>query len=610
MAPNLTFNSKSGCELVDCRPPAPAVAAEVIPQLPQNIDYLAKDYDSFLRGMLDMLPTRIPGWTTRTEADLGMALLELFAYIGDQLSYYQDRVAAEGFLRTASQYESVRRLLSLIDYSLSPGTAAKALVAITTTAARAVNKGFAVTTKGTDKQPSIIFEAIEDRVVYPNLNVVLLHSSVTAGSSLAVFEGELDLFLTSGVWVWFQSGSDGEWAQIADPISVDHLLHTTTVNFSAPLMNDYDKATTQINGNGLMTSHGESHTQIDTGSGDPGQRVALNFAPLTYVEDGAGVAQTTLRVTVAGKQWQQAEDFINSDPTDFHYTIARDNQGYITVQFGNGAQGRKPDAGAAIEIDYRSGTGMQGMIAPGSLTQFQDLDQLMTAVVNPQASFGGTDPADIAEAKLIGPRTLHTQNRAVTSQDYADALLQGVAWNKTMVTPLHAKAQFVWTGSWNTVVVSVDFQDRQSLASVPFRRQALEAALNRKRLAGYDVQVEDARYAPMNIELIVHVKPEYFIRQVRTQVELAIGPLGFFAPARFDFGQSVRLSDLYAVVLKVEGVRYITPKRFKRLGDRYPDHARDGVIEVGPLEIARCDNDPAHPGDGIILLQMCGGKEG
>jgi hypothetical protein len=160
------------------------------------------------------------------------------------------------------------------------------------------------------------------------------------------------------------------------------------------------------------------------------------------------------------------------------------------------------------------------------------------------------------------------------------------------------------------VIVSVDFADRLSLTDVPTRRQALEAALEQKRLAGYDVQVEDARYAPMNISLVVFLKPEYFVRQVRTQLEQVIGPQGFFAPASFDFGQAVRLSDLYAAVLAVQGVRYITVQRFKLLGDRYPDHKDDGVINVDPLAIARCDNDPAHPENGVVFLHMCGGKQG
>ncbi|MBZ5525811.1 MAG: putative baseplate assembly protein [Acidobacteriia bacterium] len=610
MAPNLIFDGKPPCDLVDCRPPAVSAPLDVIPQRPQSIDYLAKDYDSFLRGMLDMLPTRLPGWQTRTEADLGMALLELFAFVGDQLSYYQDRVANEGYLSTAVQYESVRRLLSLIDHHLAPGMAARALVKVTTTTTRAISQGFKVTTKGTDKQPALIFEAIEERVIYPQLNDVLLHANAAAGATQAVLEGEFDLFLTPGLWIWLQSATSGEWAQLVDPVTVNHITHITTVNFSAALTGSYDKASTHINGNGVVLSHGESHEQSGTGTGQPSQQIALDFAPLTYVADASGVPQTTLQVTVAGKKWQLVEDFIDSVPTDLHYTQSQDNQGYLTLQFGDGQQGRRPENGVPIEVRYRSGIGSAGMVAPGTLTEFDKIDPANDKIGNPQASFGGADGEDLAEAKLTGPRTLRQQNRAVTPQDYANALLKGVPSGETVVQPLHARAQFVWTGSWNSVIVSVDFADRRPLASVAGRRQALEAALEQKRLAGYGVQVEDARYAPLNISLVVFVKPEYFVRQVRTEVERAVGPLGFFAPAHFDFGQSVRLSDLYAAVLAVQGVRYITVQRFKRLGDRYPDHKEDGVIDVGALEIARCDNDQAHPENGMLFLHMCGGKEG
>jgi hypothetical protein len=610
VAPNLVFDGKSQCDLADCRPPVAPPPGDVIPQQAQSIDYLAKDYDSFLRGMLDMLPTRLPGWQTRTEADLGMALLELFAFMGDQLSYYQDRVANEGFLRTAAQYESVRRLLSLIDYQLFPGVAAKALVAVTTTTARVISLGFSVSTKGNAKQDAVVFEAIQARVIYPQLNDFLLHSDVSVGSTQAVLEGEFDLYLTPGLWLWLESSTDGEWAQLIDPVTVNHVTHITTVNFSAPLKDQYDKATTHINGNGVLTSHGESQEQTSTGTGQPNQQIALDFAPLTYVADASGTPQTTLVVTVSGKVWQLVEDFISSGPTDFHYTKSQDNQGYLTLQFGDGKQGRRPEAGAPIDVRYRNGIGSPGMVAPGSLTEFEKVDPIGDQISNPQASFGAVNPEDLNEARLLGPQTLHQQNRAVTPQDYADALLAGVPWGTDVVQPLHAKAQFVWTGSWNTVIVSVDFADRLSLADVPTRRQALEAALEQKRLAGYDVQVEDARYAPMNISLVVFLKPEYFVRQVRTQLEQVIGPQGFFAPASFDFGQAVRLSDLYAAVLAVQGVRYITVQRFKLLGDRYPDHKDDGVIDVDPLAIARCDNDPAHPENGVVFLHMCGGKQG
>jgi hypothetical protein len=612
VAPNLIGAGRRQCNVVDCRPPAPAPAKNTIPRLAQSIEYMAKDYDSFLRGMLDLIPSRLPGWKTRTEADLGMALLELFAYVGDALSYYQDRVANEGFLRSALEYESVRRLLSLIDYQIQPGMAAKAIlkVEVKPLRSKAILKGFSVTTKSTDKQTPVAFEAVAERVVYEQLNDIAFTADVPANATQAVLKGELDLLLFPGLWMHLESPANAEWVQLAAPIPVNHLLHTTTVHFVSPLQGSYQAAATHINGNGVVASHGQSQKQTATGNGLPNQQMALNFAPLTYVQAPNGQVQSSLVVKVAGKPWRQVEDFIDSEATDLHFTLPQDNFGFATVKFGTGQQGRRPEPGEPIEVRYRNGIGEAGMVASDSLTEYDDPDDAIQSITNPEASFGARDADDLAEAKLLGPRNIHHQNRAVTAQDYADALLAGVPSGMSIIRPLHAKAQFLWTGSWNSVVVSVDFADRQPLATQPERRAALENALEARRIAGYDVQVEDARYAPMNICLVVHIKPEYFVRQVRTEVENAIGPLGFFTPSHFSFGDAVRLSDLYSVVLGVEGVRYIAVQRFKRLGDRYPDHSKDGVVEINPLEIARCDNDSVHPENGVISVRICGGKEG
>ena len=66
------------------------------------IHYQARDYQSLLQAMRQLIPQKMPEWLDYTnEADLGNVLLELFAQMGDILSYYQDRVANEGFLGTA-----------------------------------------------------------------------------------------------------------------------------------------------------------------------------------------------------------------------------------------------------------------------------------------------------------------------------------------------------------------------------------------------------------------------------------------------------------------------------------------------------------------------------
>jgi len=66
----------------DCRQPAAQPA--IVPELPVVIDYLAKDYASFRQALLDFIPTRLPAWTERSEADLGMMLLETVCGYGRQ----------------------------------------------------------------------------------------------------------------------------------------------------------------------------------------------------------------------------------------------------------------------------------------------------------------------------------------------------------------------------------------------------------------------------------------------------------------------------------------------------------------------------------------------
>ncbi|MEA2196073.1 MAG: hypothetical protein QOJ25_124, partial [Solirubrobacteraceae bacterium] len=90
------------------------------------ISYLAKDYDSFRRLMLDRLSLVTPGWTERVPADAGVALVELLAYVADELSYRQDAVATEAYLETARLRTSLRRHARLVDYRVREGSNARA----------------------------------------------------------------------------------------------------------------------------------------------------------------------------------------------------------------------------------------------------------------------------------------------------------------------------------------------------------------------------------------------------------------------------------------------------------------------------------------------------
>ena len=90
------------------------------------IDYLARDFNSLRQLMLDRLAVIAPGWKDRNLADLGITLVELLAYVGDQLSYAQDAVATEAYLGTARKRVSARRHARLVDYFMHDGCNARA----------------------------------------------------------------------------------------------------------------------------------------------------------------------------------------------------------------------------------------------------------------------------------------------------------------------------------------------------------------------------------------------------------------------------------------------------------------------------------------------------
>ena len=120
----LQFRFRSGnCSNdLDCLQQETCPPAELVEP---NINYLAKDYASFRQFILDRLSLIMPDWQERHVPDIGITIVEILAYVGDYLSYYQDAVSTEAYLDTARQRISVRRHVRLIDYPMHEGCNAR-----------------------------------------------------------------------------------------------------------------------------------------------------------------------------------------------------------------------------------------------------------------------------------------------------------------------------------------------------------------------------------------------------------------------------------------------------------------------------------------------------
>lgn len=99
-----------------------------------EINYLAKDYASFRKLILDRMALILPGWRERNPADLGVTLVELLAFVGDQLSYQQDAIGTEAYLNSARKRVSLQRHARLVDYFVHNGTNARVWVQLTSKA--------------------------------------------------------------------------------------------------------------------------------------------------------------------------------------------------------------------------------------------------------------------------------------------------------------------------------------------------------------------------------------------------------------------------------------------------------------------------------------------
>jgi hypothetical protein len=136
----IEFSFKAGCYSdIDCKH-APHVCPPEA-QVDAPVDYQARDFWSLRTALLDFASQRYPRWADRLEADAAVMLAEVMSAVGDELAYYQDRVAREAYLETATQRRSLRRLARLIDYRIHDGLGASTVIDVTATAAGAIPAG-------------------------------------------------------------------------------------------------------------------------------------------------------------------------------------------------------------------------------------------------------------------------------------------------------------------------------------------------------------------------------------------------------------------------------------------------------------------------------------
>lgn len=119
------------CEGVSIETPIEVTNRPGLSAVAYRVGTHAQFKQTLVARLSDPRYTPLRGLTTRDDSDFSIALLDAWASVSDVLTFYQERVANESYLRTAGERLSVIELSRLIGYEPRPGVAASTYLAFT-----------------------------------------------------------------------------------------------------------------------------------------------------------------------------------------------------------------------------------------------------------------------------------------------------------------------------------------------------------------------------------------------------------------------------------------------------------------------------------------------
>jgi hypothetical protein len=280
------------------------------------------------------------------------------------------------------------------------------------------------------------------------------------------------------------------------------------------------------------------------------------------------------------ESWQRVDDFLASKATDAHYML---NPTRGEVQFGDGKRGRIPVAASQIVArSYRYGGGKAGNVGEGAIATLTTFVEGVQEVTNLRRAEGGRDEQSLEDLKLYAPRSLRNKGRAVSAEDFtALALKVGGVLNATSVPLMHPEHEGVSVPGAITVVIVPDAETRAPEPSTDLKER-VAAYLNSRRLLTTELYVKGPRY--LRVKIIARLSAEPYASLDETYAKVKEALKTRLSPRHRKFGEDLHPSQIYDIVLDVQGVQAVSSLRLVVNGREI-----EGLTSVVPV-----------PPDGLI----------
>lgn len=380
--------------------------------------------------------------------------------------------------------------------------------------------------------------------------------------------------------------------------SITHIAGFTVLGFSTGLKNSYIRSSVTISANVALATHGATVKEV-LGSGNASQTnqsFTLKRPPLTYVSapTPSGTA-STLQIRVNGLEWEESPTLYGLTASDQKYIMRLADDGTPTVTFGDPAS-RLKTGQQNVTATYRTGIGLVGDVAAGSLSLLQSRPPGLRSVTNPLPAGGAADPQSLGDARTNAPLTVLTLDRIVSLDDYQSFAQAFAGIGK-------AQAIAVWSGETQVIQITVAAANGVSIGPTDPLYQTLAQAIT---LAHDPVQnFVLAGFQPLTFNLNASIlinKPTYDPGAVMSAVTSGLAT-AFSFPNRA-FAQAVTAAEILKLIQSVPGVIAVDLNQLYQTGDP------NGPSQTEPLPFlpslpARFENGQIQPAQ-LLLLNPLG----
>lgn len=506
----------------------------------------------------------------------------------------------------------------------------------------------------------VVFATEEPLPYFPDMGAMSLVQDLPAGATSARIHG-VHPGLVRGRWLVLARGGDGG----------GHVVRVTTVAVGTDVVEigwdprrplpwplpaepdpDTDTPAGLVLGNVVPAHHGVPLAALSEGSagfenpalaryrelleipvqGGPGTEVVLPYSPVSVHASGYPLpgdegrrGRPQIRVLVDGDEWTRVDDLAGADPGAEVFALRTSADGRASLRFGDGVSSGAmlPARQIRLRLDVTIGLGREGNLGAGVLGRLlyvpvdaargpitgwlfreeMDVVRGLLGVTNPMPAVGGRGPETVDRMRYRAPLMAARPLSAITAEDYQRVArgLPDVAGAFARVVPAAVRP---------VVRVTVLLRDEDTLDGDERLRRwaAVRAALEGARLLGYDVESVPPRWTPLDLDVVVDAADHAEAGAVRDAVIGAVaGSGGLLDPDVTGLGGDVHLADLYRAVLGARGVAAARIRRFRRLAPGAPERLDDGVIAMGPDEVAVVRGPRRPDADGVLTVSVCGG---